>query len=189
MITVIMPSFLGYYPGCATNRDVKLRRAINSFLLQGIGKLIVVSDGCQQTIDIVNEFKHESISCLLVKKQPIFSGYPRQMGINFATTDWICYLDSDDEFLPGHLKTICDNIDDTVDWLYYDDILINKPRDCIPAFTRIGTSCIAHKRSTNAKWPTGYGHDWGFITQLGTNYKKITGAGYVVHHVPGVVDN
>jgi glycosyltransferase involved in cell wall biosynthesis len=189
VITVVMPSYLGDYPGAAANRDVKLRRAINSFLNQGIGKLIVVADGCQQTIDIVREFKHESISSILVEKQPIFSGYPRQVGINFATTDWICYLDSDDEFLPGHLKAICDNIDDNVDWFYYNDILVNQYRDCIPAFTRIGTSCIVHKKDTSARWPTGYGHDWGFITQLGNRFKKIEGPGYVVHHIPGVVDN
>jgi glycosyltransferase involved in cell wall biosynthesis len=188
MITVVMPSFLGPYPGAASNREAKLRRAINSFLIQGIGRLVIVADGCQKTIDIVNEYKNFSVVGILIDKQPTFSGVPRQLGINFAASKWICYLDSDDEFGPNHLRNICNNLDDSVDWLYYNDILIDTYRDCIPAFTRIGTSCIVHKKNTSAVWPTGYGHDWGFILQLGTNFKKIDGAEYIVNHIPNVVD-
>jgi len=187
-ITVIMPSFLGEYKGAASNREEKLRRAIRSFLAQGIGQLIIIADGCQKTVDIVGEFNHPSVTCHLIDKQPLFSGMLRQIGIGIATTEWVCYLDSDDEFAPGHLKTICDNLDNAVDWFYYDDILIDKHRDCMLALGRIGTSCIVHKQNTKAVWPSGYAHDWGFIQQLGPNYKKITGAGYIVKHIPGQVD-
>lgn len=190
MITVVMPSYLGDYPGAASNREAKLRRAINSFVAQGFGRLVVVADGCQKTIDIVSEYKDNfSIVGILIDKQPMFSGVPRQVGINFAATPWICYLDSDDEFGPNHLRAIRDNLDDSVDWLYYNDILVDKHRECSVAFTRIGTSCIVHKKNTPAVWPTGYGHDWKFILQLGQNYKKITGAEYIVKHVPNVIDN
>lgn len=45
-----------------------------------------------------------------------------------------------------------------------------------------------HRKDTKAIWPTGYNHDWGFIQQLGDNYKKIEGAGYIVNHVPNRID-
>jgi glycosyltransferase involved in cell wall biosynthesis len=188
MITVVMASYLGEYRWSASDREAKFRRALDSFLVQGIGKLVVVADGCQRTIDIINEYNGPSIMGILVEKQPLFSGVIRQIGISFATTDWICYLDTDDEFAPGHLHTICQNLDNNIDWFYYDDILHDQIRPCSVAFTHIGTSCIVHKKNTPAIWPTGYGHDWGFIQQLGNNYKKISGAGYIVHHIPGVLD-
>lgn len=109
----------------------------------------------------------------------------RQAGIDIATNNWICYLDSDDEFMPGHLQTLVDNIDDQYDWFYYDDMVNGNIRTSAVAICRIGTSTICHKKNLNATWPTGYGHDWYFITQLGNKYKKIDHAGYIVHHIPG----
>lgn len=187
MISVIMASYLGTYSGAASNREQKLHRAINSFLAQNIGELIVVSDGCEKTIEIVQNYP--SVKLVKLTKQPTFSGNVRQAGINVASYDWICYLDSDDEFAPNHLQTLIDNIDDNYDWFYYDDIVGNDRRISAVSICRIGTSTICHKKNLPAVWPTGYGHDWYFITQLGANYKKIDHAGYIVHHVPGKLDN
>lgn len=188
MISVIMPSYLGHYPNAASNRDMKLRRAIESFLIQGIGELIIVADGCQQTLEIAAEFNNESIRSIIIPKQSLMSGKVRQAGIAIANFDWICYLDSDDEFGPNHLTALSHAIDDSFDWFYWDDILDTKPRDCCIAPCRIGTSCIMHKKSTAAVWPDGYNHDWSFITKLGDNHKKILGAQYIVKHVPGSLD-
>lgn len=193
MISVIMPSFLGMYPSCAKDRPRKLRRAIDSFLKQNIGELIIVADGCQDTISIVqNEYQYNNVKVLWVPKQSLFAGYTRQFGIQHANYDWVCYLDSDDEFLDNHLKTITDNIknNQTIDWLYYNDIILNKYRDCRPILGSIGTSCIAHKRDLDITWPDGYNHDWYFIQQL-LPYEciKIHNTGYVVHHIPGRIDD
>lgn len=185
MISVVMASYLGEYPGAAANREDKFRRAVNSFVQQNVGELIVVSDGCSATCDIImSEYPQTNIVLVTLPKQPLFAGSVRQYGIQAATNDWVCYLDSDDYFKPGHLQAIIDNIDTNVDWMFYDDYLVDRRRVNDVAFSRIGTSSIVHKRNTSAVWPSGYNHDWGFIQQLGNNFKKINGTGYVVCHVP-----
>lgn len=188
MISVIMPSFLGDYKGCATNREDKLKRAINSFHRQNVGELVVVSDGCNITAKIVDSFEDKSIKLIKLPKQPLFSGLPRQTGILNAKYNWITYLDSDDEFGENHLANIIQNLDDNFEWFYYDDFVGENKREVSLAINKIGTSCIVHKKSLEAVWKDGYGHDWEFIKQFGNNYKKIEGMKYIVHHIPGVVD-
>lgn len=191
MISVIMASYLGEYPGCATNRTHKFKRAINSFLKQNIGELIIVSDGCEKTNKIVNKFYNvPSIKLVSIPKQCLFSGKVREAGISIAQHEWICYLDSDDEFKEGHLQTLIDNFDNNVDWMYYDDYFSNGyKREAFVRFGSIGTPHICHKkRVNNAIWPDKYNHDWYFIEQLGKNYKKIDGTGYIMHHIPNRFD-
>lgn len=189
MISVVMASYLGEYLKAASDREKKLQRAIDSFLRQDVGELIVVSDGCQKTIEIVNHYSLPSIKLLKLDKQPLFSGTVRQAGIAAATYDWICYLDSDDEFADGHLRAIINSLSDDVDWVYYDDIVKGVYRNVLVEHCKIGTSNIAHRKNLMAEWPSGYEHDWRFIQQLGNKYKKISGAGYIVHHIPGEFDN
>ena len=183
-----MPSYLGEYKGAATNRVEKLHRAINSFLLQQVGELIIVADGCDTTINEVKKYTNSSIKLISIEKQELFSGVVRQTGIDIASYDWICYLDSDDEFKPNHLQTILNNIDNQHDWMYYDFIINNRYRHSAVKMAQIGTANIIHKKSLNVTWPSGYGHDWFFIEKLGHNYKKISGTGYIVHHIPGILD-
>ena len=187
MISVVMACYLGDYPRAASNREEKLHRAIKSFLIQDIGELIVVSDGCEKTNEIVK--KYSTVQLVSIPKQELFSGKVREAGIGIAKYNWICYLDSDDEFLPGHLQTLIENCDPAYDWFYYDDYVDTQLRLNKVQRNRIGTTSIFHKkRFNNAVWPDGYNHDWHFITQLGNNYKKITGAGYVLHHIPNKLD-
>ena len=154
MISVIMASYLGDYPGAASNREAKLERAIASFLKQNIGELIIVADGCEKTVDIVKTYPNSNIKLIESDKQPLFSGKVRQAGIEHASCDWTCYLDSDDEFADGHLQTLLNNIDSTHEWYYWDDTLVNTKRSCAVAIYRIGTSCIMHRKDTKAIWPT-----------------------------------
>ena len=64
-ITVIMPSYLGEYPTAASNREVKFRRAVESFLIQELGKLIIIADGCQKTLEIAAEYNSPSITTIV----------------------------------------------------------------------------------------------------------------------------
>jgi glycosyltransferase involved in cell wall biosynthesis len=183
MISVIMPSYLGDYPNCAINREEKLPRAIESFLAQEIGELIVVADGCNKTAEIASKYP---VTVIFIDKQPFFSGTPRNTGIQAAKYDYIAYLDNDDMFGNNHLKRIADNLD--TDWLYWDDYVNGKTRPVWLEFGHIGTSAIAHKKDLDCKWSDGYGHDWQFIQQLKHYSSKRITANYQVMHIPHVID-
>lgn len=193
-----MPSFLGDYPNAAKNREVKLRRAIISFLEQSYWRreLIIVSDGCDLTDKAYNILSNQ-LSTPIVKhvrleKQPLFAGAVRNAGIQAASGDIIAYLDTDDIILPDHCMRIVEQFGEN-DWVYYDDYVAtesllreNAVRGNHPEFGHIGTSSIAHKKDLNIEWCDGYGHDWKFVEDLmatSQKYQKISGAGYVVCHV------
>jgi glycosyltransferase involved in cell wall biosynthesis len=183
MISVIMPSYLGDYPNCASNREEKLPRAIESFLAQEIGELIVVADGCNKTAEISSKYP---VTIISIDKQPFFSGTPRNTGIQAAKYDYIAYLDNDDVFGDNHLKRIADNLD--TDWLYWNDYVNGKIRPVWLEFGHIGTSAIAHKKELDCQWSDGYGHDWQFIQQLKHYPSKRIIANYQVMHIPHVMD-
>lgn len=206
MISVIMPCSLEYYPNAATNRIDKLKRAIDSFIQQIYPpkELIIVSDGCLQTIQIVKENymstgnnQFPKVRMVTIDKQPRFSGNVRQAGLAVAKGDIVCYLDSDDLFKAGHLQAIAEGFGDH-EWVIFDDTLWKgKPEHSPRRITALekgscGTSNIAHKRNL-ASWTgcDGYGHDWQFIQKLKYNSTKfgvIDNAGYYVTHIPGVID-
>ena len=58
-IAVVMPSFLGDYTNAAKNREEKFLRAVNSVRTQSYDNklLVVVSDGCLDTVRLCNELK------------------------------------------------------------------------------------------------------------------------------------
>jgi len=178
-----MPSYLGNYPTAASNREQKLPRAIESFLSQEIGELIVVADGCYKTVEIASKYP---VKTILIDKQPHFSGVPRNTGIQAAQYDYIAYIDNDDVFGKGHLQSIADNVD--TDWLYWDDYVDGKIRTVWFEMGHIGTSAIAHKKEIDCRWGDGYGHDWEFIQQLKQYPSKRITTNYQVMHIPGTVD-
>lgn len=198
-ISVIMPSYLGDYPGGATDRESKFIRAVDSFRRQDYQdkELIVVSDGCQKTIDLCNRFKIQLFS---LPKQVPFSGEVRNFGIKYAKGKIITYLDTDDYYEQGHLTSIAKSFGDN-DWVYWDDYVltndfIKHKRNTEMKFAKIGTSCIAHKKNV-LKWGDGYGHDWNFIQDLmgvtypvgrSVKYSKIETVGYVVCHIHKITD-
>jgi glycosyltransferase involved in cell wall biosynthesis len=214
LISVIMPSYLGDYPGAAADREKKFRRAVRSFYTQAIPKhieLVIVSDGCDKTIEIVeNEFSRflsdtessmlRSVQLIKLNKQSPFSGAVRNVGIQAAKANIICYLDTDDVFMPRHLDTIAEEFNG-FDWVYWNDCVAASEnfllgdtvmRGVSLGEGTIGTSNVAHQKNLPAVWGDGYGHDWRFIQQLmilSGRYKFIPNDNnYVVCHVPGRID-
>lgn len=199
-----MASFLGEYEGCASDRENKFIRAVNSFLEQDYEdkELIIVSDFCDITERIYND-KFSSYQNIifkrLKKKMPPFSGAIRNAGITLSTGDRICYLDTDDFLGKNHISKINEQFTGDLDWVYSDDYLVTEfnnfddfkrtVRVNIIQETRIGTSSICHTSKINSSWPGGYGHDWHFIKSL-LNYKhkKIEGTSYNVCHIPNQID-
>lgn len=207
-ISVVMASYLGEYPGCASNREYKFKRAVDSFLNQTYDnkELIIVSDGCDITENIYNELykDNENITLSKIEKDVTFGGNTRNKGIELSSGDYICYLDSDDFFSENHLKKIenwlTSNILNDIDWAYYNDRLLTSfntttdftysVRDNIVGYGRIGTSAIVHRKFDDLKWGVGYGHDWYFIQQLSiksSQFIKIE-AEYNVCHMPNYCD-
>ena len=197
-ISVIMASYLLNYPGAATNRDKKFVRAVNSFKKQTYQnkELIIVSDGCQLTVELYNRFfaNDDNIKLIQIPKQQLYSGEMRNVAFKIADGDIISYLDSDDILGKNHLQIIVDGFDlDKFDMVYYDDLMVLDStfkkfynRIVEPRWASIGTSSISHKNNINVSWSTGYGHDFIFMMKLasaGLRFKKLErGSEYIVCH-------
>jgi glycosyltransferase involved in cell wall biosynthesis len=192
--SIIMPAHLGFYKGCATNREAKFDRAIQSVLGQTFQdfELIIISDGCAKTVELAKPYFFEylpKIRILEIPKQPIWSGAVRNAGISKAHGEIITYLDSDDLLGANHLQIINDNFGDA-DWVFYDDIngktLIPNKTKLEPGFC--GTSTVSHKRSLGVLWNNNsYAHDMVLIRELANaskKYKKIITPEYYTCHIP-----
>lgn len=196
MISVVMPSYLGAYKTAAKNRDKKIVRAIQSVIHQTFKdwELIVVADGCQKTVDIVQPLaKGMNIKIYYIDKQKMWSGFVRNTGIHYAEGEYICYLDIDDAFAPDHLEGIAKNLKGKA-WYWFDDYIWNgtefRHRKCsVDKVGQCGTSNIAHKKIAWWNIKDNYAHDWNFINNLkaaSKNYAYMKDAGkYLVCHVPG----
>jgi glycosyltransferase involved in cell wall biosynthesis len=214
--TIVMPSYLGHYPGAAKDRDKKIHRAVDSVTSQSYQdyQLLIVCDGCQTSFNRIKQsyIENEKIDCVLIPKQPIWSGAVRNAGIHHGKGEYIAYLDIDDTFGQDHLKVIADGIKacNYPDWVWYNDMLPVKKegkyiyefkeRQCdINKRFQHGTSNIVHKRIIRPDLPPeqrpeywkvgGYLHDYWFIQGLKkyTHY-KIPTPDYRVHHVPKEFD-
>jgi glycosyltransferase involved in cell wall biosynthesis len=205
-LSVIMPSFLGEYDGCASDRENKFIRAVYSFLENSLydKELIVVGDNCSITENVLNEyFKHElNIGRIkfyqFSKKQKLFSGSLRSKGIELALGDYISYLDTDDILGKGHLFSIYNQVkSNNLDWAYFNDF-INSEAGLITKKVElkkdsIGTSSIIHRKDKKINWDKcdGYGHDFKFIERLikwSNNKDKIYGGTYIICHIPNQID-
>lgn len=205
-LSVIMPSFLGEYDGCASDRENKFIRAVHSFLENSLydKELIVIGDNCEITENVLNDyFKHElKIGRIkfyqFKKKQKLFSGSLRSKGIELASGDYISYLDTDDILGKGHLFSIYNQVkSQDLDWAYFNDF-INSEAGLITKKVElkkdsIGTSSIIHRKDKKINWDKcdGYGHDFKFIKKLikwSNNKDKIYGGTYIICHIPNQID-
>lgn len=218
-VSVIIPCYLGYYDGCAKEREKKFIRALNSIMIQDYQniEIVIISDGCDITkkltfdymnkihLSIINRF-HKGLPSIdivfhKVKKQKLFSGNVRNIGIKLSTGDIICYLDTDDMFGAGHIRNIVAPFleDKKLQWVYFNDTIHKNKKAISLRDTRlehnyIGISSIAHRRLFFASWRycDGYGHDWKFVKRLMYFYKrhkKVLGCNYKVCHVPNQIDS
>ena len=196
-VSVITPSFLGNYPGAASRRDEKIVRAVDSVIAQTFHdwELWVVADGCDQTMEIMQRYNDPRVHSIKISKSKIWSGTPRNTGIDNATGEYIVYLDIDDCYGENHLQIIADNLQDK-DWVFYNDYIYKGEwieRNCdVRKLGQNGTSNVCHRKSLGARWShTGYAHDHHFTQGLimkSLKYVKITTPEYFVLHMPGIYD-
>jgi hypothetical protein len=198
-VSIIIPSSLEKRKNQASNPEDKLIRAVTSVICQDYKdiEVIVVADGCNETVKLVNGSFYEYYGKPLYKviyidKQPPFSGNIRNAGIEAATGDIICYLDADDYLGTDHVTTIVKHF--TGQWVWFNDMTLVKDqfveRVCQLKLGFCGTSNIAHLRSMKARWlPVNkYGYDdWNFIQELKKESPagaKIETPAYIVCHIP-----
>jgi len=195
--SIIMPSLLADYPNAAKNREGKLLRAVNSVLVQTFEdwELLIIADGCQKTIDIIRDnVGDERVKTHLIPRSRLWSGEPRNKGLQEAQGDYIVYLDIDDILGVNHLSNISQGLHEYA-WVWFDDIRYSVrtgqwyENPCrINKLGQHGTSNICHKTNLRVKWDhDGYAHDYYFVAQLrqNSNFTKIGGAEYYVCHIPG----
>lgn len=197
-ISVIMPSYLGNYPGAAQNRNEKFITAVESFLKACIyvnTELIIISDGCAETIRICKtKFKKHLSSGLIrlleLPRHELFTGSVRQAGIDIAKGQILCNLDTDDVFVEHHLKNIYKTFNpELYDWAYFGyNRQIGDNVDYVLGDTNnLCTANVVWKKGLNVSWNNCNGRQDNsfFNAQLITNYPKrlqIYGCGYVVKH-------
>ncbi len=206
VLSVIMPSFLGEYEGCASDRENKFIRSVHSFLENSLydKELIIIGDNCEITESVLNDyFKHE-LNIGRIKfhqfknKQKLFSGSLRSKGIELASGEYICYLDTDDILGKNHLSSIYNQVKtENLDWAYFNDF-INSDAGLITKKVElkkdsIGTSSIIHRKDKKINWDNcdGYGHDYQFIERLikwSSKKDKIYGGTYIICHIPNQID-
>jgi len=196
MLSVVMASYLKDYARAAKNREQKIRRSVDSVLAQTIPvELVVISDGCQKTVDIMTKHYEGKFSGYMIAHKTLWAGAPRNTGISKALGDIICYMDVDDWMDKDHCEKIVTRFGNS-DWAWFDDWVHGKggwkQRKCdVNKRGMCGTSNIAHRKAEI--WPDkgNYSHDWQVIQNLknwSANFKYIGGGGYRVAHIPGRYD-
>lgn len=211
LFSVIMPSYLGEYSRSAKDKIVKFRRAVDSVINQTFTdfELIIVSDGCIETKRQLLAMSREpgfakvlqKVSGYSIPKQTLWSGIPRNCGINKAKGDFIIYLDTDDKYEPDYLLDLSNAIRETggKDWYFVNDLRWDKKlrtfkvNRCSIERGRCGTSNIIHRRELGVLWDEKgkYDHDWMFINRLlktSSDYEVLPVAGYQVCHLPNFYD-
>lgn len=98
LVSVIIPTF---------NRAATITRAIDSVLKQSYScfELIIIDDGSTDaTLEILKKYEHiEKMKFFFQENLGV--SVARNRGIDMATGEYICFLDSDDEWLENKLKT------------------------------------------------------------------------------------
>lgn len=184
-ISVIMPSYLGTYPGSRANADQKFIRAVESFRSQTHQQkqLVIVSDGCEITDRIYDELWKWDPEVSLIRCEKAAEPWPgklREVGRALSTGEWITYLDSDDVYLPNHLQELSQQIDklDGQRVVFNHNFLIPVPENPTPhyyQFTKLFGVDESNLQSV-------YKRVWNGITLLPLRVHQLLGTYQITHH-------
>jgi glycosyltransferase involved in cell wall biosynthesis len=140
-ISAIVPTY---------NRVAYLSRALDSIIEQSVqpAEIIVVDDGSTDgTADFLRNRYGDRVTVIQQANQGVSAA--RRTGIEAASGDWIAFLDSDDEWLAGHLETLADvagTVDNSVCLIFGDTVIVRDTGDQATLFQREGFSAsgLAH---------------------------------------------
>lgn len=103
LFSIIIPTF---------NRPILLIRAINSVINQTFKsfEIIVVNDGSTSNYDEAEKKILEHPEILYIKQVNSGRSIARNVGIEKANGQFICFLDDDDYYLPNHLEVLYNEV-------------------------------------------------------------------------------
>ena len=133
-ISVIIPTF---------NREKLLIKTLESVLNQTVkaDEIIIIDDGStDNTKDIITNYQNKEIKYIYQENKGVSSA--RNKGINIATNDWLCFLDSDDiweinklekqiQFHKDNPHILFSNTDEL--WKFNDKIIKQKKHQLKPS--------------------------------------------------------
>lgn len=99
------------------NAELSLKNTINSVINQTLGfeniELILVDDNSKDdSKQIISEFanKYSNIKPIFLKENSGLASYPRNIGIENATAEYLLFMDSDDEIFEDYCEILLDKI-------------------------------------------------------------------------------
>lgn len=107
IVSVIVPVY---------NAEKYLARCIHSILGQSFSsfELLLVDDGSTDgSLHVCQEVKDERIKVLHQSNEGVSSA--RNTGLDAACGEWVCFVDADDELLPGALQLLVNKTSEEVD--------------------------------------------------------------------------
>jgi glycosyltransferase involved in cell wall biosynthesis len=130
-ISAVIPAF---------NREKTIGRAVESVLAQDFvpEELLVVDDGSQDsTVQVAAKCDR---SVRLIKQLHSGVAAARNRGVREAKFNWIAFLDSDDYWLPGHLRRMAEAIEATKGEaaVYFSDLRYSEGNHPLDYWERCG---------------------------------------------------
>jgi len=112
--SIIIPIYSAYSPEDTEYeqrhyRGKQVQRAIKSIIAQQFTdwELILVNDGCtDSTPGILQKFVDSDKRIKLINQENQNRAIARNNGMDIATGEWICWLDSDDEYSTHYLREV-----------------------------------------------------------------------------------
>ena len=121
LFSIILPTY---------NREKKIVNAIQSVLDQTYKSwelIIIDNNSTDNTKKIVEQFKNDNLFFYQLDNNGIIAK-SRNLGINKAKGEYICFLDSDDWWESNKLKRVYRSIIDGKTFIYHDHYVLNKKR-------------------------------------------------------------
>ena len=158
VVSIIMPVY---------NTRQFLPHSIGSVLNQSFSdfELILVDDGSTDGSSEMCDFYSQKDSRLLVfHKENGGVSSARNLGLNHCNGEWIYFVDSDDEVLPGGLQTLVDCISDDVDIVMGGFMEVDENGNSMSVAERVELS-LSKKRSIISLYE-GYGSYYPYCGYL-----------------------
>lgn len=122
--SIVVPVYSGAINNDIHNRSKTIQRGIKSIINQQFPdwELILVNDGCADgvTPQIMEEFAKTDERIKIVHQPNQNRAVARNTGMREATGQWICWLDSDDEYCSHYLRELDKAISDFPDYKVFN---------------------------------------------------------------------